>query len=48
VEVIHLHNFTGTIREGVKENSRFYFNNIFLNLEGVWVKEQTSSSSTNR
>ena len=22
------------MREGVKENSRFYFNNIFLNLEG--------------
>ena len=34
MELIHLHSFTGPIREGVKEKSRFYFNNIFLNLEG--------------
>ena len=34
MEIIHLHNFTGPIREGIKEKSRFYFNNIFLNLEG--------------
>ena len=34
MELIHLHSFTGPIREGAKEKSRFYFNNIFFNLEG--------------
>ena len=34
MEIINLHNFTGTIREGVREKNRLYFNNIFLNLEG--------------
>ena len=34
MEIIHFHYFTGNIREGSKEKSRFYFNNIFLNLEG--------------
>ena len=34
MELIQFHNFTGPIREDSKEKSRFYFNNIFLNLEG--------------
>ena len=34
METIYFHNLTGRIREGLKENSRFYFNNIFVNLEG--------------
>ena len=34
VELIDLHNFTQTIRSASVENNRFYFNNIFLNLEG--------------
>lgn len=34
MEIINFHNFTGTIRERVKEKNRFYFNNVFLNLEG--------------
>ena len=34
MELIHFHNFTGTIREESPEKSRFYFNNIFVNLEG--------------
>ena len=34
IELIDLHNFTQTIRSASVENNRFYFNNIFLNLEG--------------
>ena len=34
MEIINLLNVTDTIREGIKEKNRFYFNNIFLNLEG--------------
>lgn len=34
MELIYLHSFTGTIREDIDEHGRFYFNNIFLNLEG--------------
>ena len=34
METIYFHNLTDRIREGLKENSRFYFNNIFVNLEG--------------
>jgi hypothetical protein len=34
MEIIHRQNITGRIREDSKEKSRFYFNNIFLNLEG--------------
>ena len=34
MEIIHRYHFTDTIREDIKEKSRFYFNNIFLNLEG--------------
>ena len=34
MELIHFHSFTGTIREKSPEKSRFYFNNIFVNLEG--------------
>jgi hypothetical protein len=34
IETIYLHSLTGRIRENFEEHSRFYFNNIFLNLEG--------------
>ena len=34
IETIYFHSFTGMIRENLDEHSRFYFNNIFLNLEG--------------
>ena len=34
LETIYFHNLTDPIREGLKENSRFYFNNIFINIEG--------------
>ena len=34
IETIYFHNLTGRIREDFEEHSRFYFNNIFLNLEG--------------
>lgn len=34
MEMIYFANFTGSIREDSKEKTRFYFNNIFLNLEG--------------
>ncbi len=34
IEMISLLNFTEPIRQGVDARSRFYFNNIFLNLEG--------------
>ena len=34
MELINLLNVTDTIREGIKEKNRLYFNNIFLNLEG--------------
>ncbi len=34
MELIQLYNFTEPVRQGGKEKSRFYFNNIFLNLEG--------------
>lgn len=34
MELIQLYNFTEPIRQDSKEKSRFYFNNIFLNLEG--------------
>ncbi len=34
MEAIYLLNFTDSIREDGKERSRFYFNNLFLNLEG--------------
>lgn len=34
MELIQFHNFTSTIREASSEKNRFYFNNIFLNLEG--------------
>lgn len=35
MELIQLYNFTEPVRQGSKEKSRFYFNNIFLNLEGA-------------
>jgi hypothetical protein len=34
LESIYLHSVTGKIRENFEEHSRFYFNNIFLNIEG--------------
>jgi hypothetical protein len=34
MEMISLLNFTEPIRQDTKANSRFYFNNIFLNIEG--------------
>jgi hypothetical protein len=34
MELIQLYNFTEPVRQNTKEKSRFYFNNIFLNLEG--------------
>lgn len=34
MEAIYFHNLIDTIREDGKERSRFYFNNLFLNLEG--------------
>ena len=34
MEAIYLLNLTDTIREDGREKSRFYFNNLFLNLEG--------------
>ena len=34
LESIYLHSATGKIRENFEEHSRFYFNNIFLNIEG--------------
>ena len=42
MEIIHFHNFTGRIRAESREKSRFYFNNIFLNLEGS-LDERTDS-----
>jgi hypothetical protein len=34
LEMLFYRNTTGVIRESTEETSRFYFNNIYLNVEG--------------